>query len=230
MDINHLERRLTDVVARIAPWLAPLPTAYLVGRATVEHLHWPDLVGIIAAAIVESLGLATTVTALELREYNASKRKSDPGAPFGLAAGLVVVYLVVALALTVVLDTVPELARYAPAIFPLLSLAGMIILALRADHVRRLNGIAENKAAAREERAARRQQQRQHAADPAEPSAPPVLVSDSAPASPATYAEFIRQHPDLSGLTGRQIADLAGVHERTGRNWLARWRAQNEEV
>lgn len=86
---NELENLAVDLVAKVAPWCAPLPTAYLVGRATVVHLGWPDAVGIVAAVIVESLGLATAATALELREYNQGRRKSDPAAPFILAAGLV---------------------------------------------------------------------------------------------------------------------------------------------
>ena len=88
-----LESRLVDLVAQIAPWAAPIPTAYLVGRATVLHLAWPVEVGIVAAVIIESLGLATTSTALALREYNASKRQADPAAPFPLAAGLVLEHL-----------------------------------------------------------------------------------------------------------------------------------------
>jgi len=118
-------------------------------------------VAVVAAIIVESLGLATTATALDLREYNASKRKSDPRAPFTLAAVLVGVYLVVALALTVALDIAPVLATYSPAIFPLLSLVGVSVLALRADHKRRVGAIAQEKA----ERKTRRTAQQVHKAD-----------------------------------------------------------------
>jgi len=150
---GQVEATATNVVARIAPWAAPVPTAYLVGRATVVHLGWPDWVGLIAAIIVESLGLATTATALELREYNASKRKSDPHAPFKLAAVLVGVYFAVAVGLTVALDIAPGLAMYAPAVFPVLSLTGLTVLALRGDHRRRVTAIEASKT---QRRAARR--------------------------------------------------------------------------
>jgi len=158
---DNLESAAVDLVAKIAPWAAPIPTAYLVGRATVLHLAWPVEVGIVAAVIVESLGLATTATALDLREYNASKRKTDPAAPFPLAAVLVGAYLAVAVVLTVALDTVPALATYAPAIFPLLSLTGVTVLALRADQRRRLAAIAGVKAERQAERQAARQGTRQ---------------------------------------------------------------------
>jgi len=153
---NEIESLLTDVVAKVAPWCAPVPTAYLVGRATVEHLHWPVWVGIVAAVTVESLGLVTVATALELREYNAGKRKSDPRAPFTLAVVLAGVYLTVALLLTVALDTIPSLALYSPAVFPLLSLCGVTVLAIRGDHKRRLAAIATDKAERRERGKAKR--------------------------------------------------------------------------
>ncbi|MBU0490449.1 MAG: hypothetical protein KKA73_21520 [Chloroflexi bacterium] len=154
---NELENLAVDLVAKVAPWCAPLPTAYLVGRATVVHLGWPDAVGIVAAVIVESLGLATAATALELREYNQGRRKSDPAAPFILAAGLVGMYLAVAVALTVALDIAPPLAVYAPAIFPALSLAGVTVLAIRADHRRRLDALASVKQERKAERQAAHQ-------------------------------------------------------------------------
>ena len=158
--IDQLENVAVDLVAKLAPWCAPLPTAYLVGRATVTHLHWPAWVGLVAAVIVESLGLATTATALVLRDYNASKRKSDPQAPYTLALALVSVYFVVATGLTVILDIVPGLAVYAPAIFPTLSLTGVTVLALRSDHKRRLADIESVKMERKEARQGRRQNRR----------------------------------------------------------------------
>jgi hypothetical protein len=159
--LNEIEAFAADIVAKIAPWAAPIPTAYLVGRATIKHLNWPFLIGLIAAIIVESLGLATTVTALELRDYNKSKRKSDPASPFWLAAILVGVYFIVALGLTVALDIYPDKAIFAPGIFPLLSLCGVTILALRADHGRRLKTIKADKLERKEKRQRNRQIRRQ---------------------------------------------------------------------
>lgn len=159
--IDQAEAFAADIVAKIAPWVAPIPTAYLVGRATIKHLNWPFLIGLIAAIIVESLGLATTLTALELRDYNKSKRKSDPAAPFWLAAILVGTYFIVALGLTVALDIFPEQAIFAPGIFPLLSLCGVTVLALRTDHGRRLKAIKADKRERKETRQKRRQEKRQ---------------------------------------------------------------------
>lgn len=149
---NNLEGRLTDLIAGFAPWLCPIPTAWLIGKAAFELLNWPLAVAICAALIVESLGLASVNTALTLRNYNQAKRKTDPGAPFPLAALVVGVYLAVAVLLTVALDIFPSLATFAPAIFPALSLAGVLVLTLRSDHRRRLESIAQERAAKRAER------------------------------------------------------------------------------
>ena len=154
---NNLEGKLTDLIAGFAPWLCPIPTAWLVGRAAYELLSWPLPVAITAALIVESLGLASVNTALTLWNYNQAKRKTDPGAPFALAALVVGVYICVAVLLTVALDIFPSLATFAPAIFPALSLAGVLVLALRSDHRRRLDTIALDKAEKRAERQAARQ-------------------------------------------------------------------------
>jgi len=227
--LDAIERTAVNLVARLAPWCAPIPTAYLVGRATVEHLRWPWLVGAIAAVVVESLGLATTATALELREYNKEKRKSDPVAPWRLAAFLVGLYIIVGIGLTVLLDIVPALSSYAPAVFPLLGLAGMTVLALRADHARRLAGVTADKADRRRQRAARRKATAA-AARTVKPDAreqPPAEPDDNGH-QPLTYAEFVRLHPDTTDMTGKQVAELAGVHERTGRSWLQRRRLELE--
>lgn len=153
---RRVELGLTDLAAGVIPWLAPIPSAWLVGRASVEYLAWPVPVAVIAAAIVEGLGLSSVATALELREYNATRRKAEPPAPFWLAALLAGVYLATAVTLVVLLDLVPSLAHVAPAIFPALSLVGAMILAIRADHRRRLATIAGERAEQKAEKAARR--------------------------------------------------------------------------
>lgn len=162
--LTGMETTLTDLIAGLAPWLTPVPTAYLVGRATITYLRWPLPIAIVAAVIIEALGLAAVNTALTLREYNASKRKTDPAAPFALAAALVGVYLTVAILLTVALDIATDLARFAPAVFPLLSLAGVTVLALRSDQRRRLEAVASDRAERQAERQAARQAARQERA------------------------------------------------------------------
>lgn len=153
---SEIENNLTDGIAAIGPWITPLPSAALVANAVVQDLHWNQTLGWITAAIIESLGLTTVSTSLQLWDYNAGKRKTDPGAPFLLAASLVGVYLVSTIGLTVLLDIFPELGRYAPALFPLFALVGAVNLALRSGHRRRLAGIAQERAERKAERQATR--------------------------------------------------------------------------
>lgn len=162
---SEIETNLVDGIAAIGPWITPLPSAVLVANAVVQDLHWIPILGWVTAAIIESLGLTTVSTTLLLWDYNAAKRKTDPGAPFLLAASLVGVYLVSTIGLTIFLDIFPELGRYAPALFPLLALVGAVNLALRSGHRRRLSGIALDRA----ERKAERQSPRQTFTQPSNP-------------------------------------------------------------
>jgi hypothetical protein len=154
--LSEIENNLTDGIAAFSPWISPIPSAVLVANATIRDLHWSSSLGWVAAAIIESLGLTTVSTSLLLWEYNAGKRKTDPGAPFLLAASLVSVYLFSTIGLTVLLDIFPNLARFAPALFPILALVGAVNLALRSGHRRRLNGIAAERAERRADRQANR--------------------------------------------------------------------------
>jgi hypothetical protein len=193
-----IETRAVTIVSRLAPWLSPLPTAYLVARAAVNHLAWPLPMAVVGALIVETLGLATAVTALELYQYNRSKRQADPTAPFLLAVVLVVIYFASAIILTVLLDIAPLLAVYSQAIFPVLGLVGVLNLAVRSDHAARLAAIEQEKADRKAERAA---QKAERAAQPAPAIAQPV--PPPAPAAPLFVcvrcgASFERQK-QLSG-------------------------------
>jgi len=152
--LNRIEAIAVDLVAKVAPWVSPLPTAYLTMRATVRHLSWPTPMGIISGVIIECLGLAATATALTLREYNKTRRKTDPTAPVGLALSLVGVYFGSITLLTILLDTTPALAAYAPLAFPILSLSGVAVLALRADHRQRLTAIEAERQERRDARRA----------------------------------------------------------------------------
>lgn len=152
--IDNFENNVIDLVAKIAPWLAPIPTAFLVGRATVEHLEWPVAIGFLAAVVIESLGLVTCATALDLYQFNQNRRKNDPPAPFGLAVCMILIYFLVAVFLTIVLDIQPVWSLIAPAIFPLLSLVGVTEIALRKNYQDRIQMIANEKADRKAERQA----------------------------------------------------------------------------
>lgn len=157
---ENLERGAVWWVARLAPWLAPVPSAFFVGRAAMRHLDVPWPVAVVMALIIESLGLVAVYTALWLAEWNGTKRKSDPAAPVVLAVVLSGVYLVVTIGLTVVLEVWPAWALVAPALFPILAVVGAVNLVLMARQERREKAVQverqERKAARQARRSGRR--------------------------------------------------------------------------
>jgi len=164
MDLKHIdefERTAVGLVTRLIPWLAPIPSAFLVGRAAIQYLEYPIGIGIIAAVIIEALGLAATSTALDMYIYNQTRRKVDPPAPLFLAIVLVLAYLFIATCLTIIVEVIPNLAIYAPVIFPSLSLAGAVILALQTMLSNRQKAIADEKAERKAERQATHTDKRQ---------------------------------------------------------------------
>jgi hypothetical protein len=164
MDLKHIdefERTAVGLVTRLIPWLAPIPSAFLVGRAAIHYLDYPMSIGVISAVIIEALGLAATSTALDIYIYNQTRRKVDPPAPLFLAIVLVLAYLFIATCLTIIVEVIPHLAVYAPVIFRSLSLAGAIILALQTMLSNRQKAISDEKAERKAERQAVRTEQRQ---------------------------------------------------------------------
>jgi hypothetical protein len=156
IDPKAIERGTVDLVAGLAPWLAPVPTAYMVAHAALNRLKWPLPVAVAGAAALEALGITTATVALTLYEYNQGRKAGQPEAPFKLAVALVGIYFVSAVTLSGLLEIFPALTTWAPAIFPVLTLAGVGALALRSDHDRRLQAIADEKAERKAERAAAR--------------------------------------------------------------------------
>lgn len=223
MNSAHLEHAAVEAVSRIAPWLAPLPTAYAAYSAG-QTLGWPQWVAVGAALAVETLGLATTATALTLRDYNRSKRKIDPPAPVALALTLVIVYYITALALVLLYE--PPIAgwgRFVPVLFPFLSLAGVGVLALRADHRRRMAEIEADK----------RRRKRSRAPDEHQLNARRYKWADKW-ATIDDYKQDLRANGDLrqsiAEMTGAQFAAMTGKPPSTSRRWVALAKNGYDEV
>lgn len=153
--IAAIERILIETIARLAPWLAPIPSAYFVGRSSIEHLGVRVDIAIIIAVVIEILGISTIHNALWMADWNQTKRKSDPGAPTLVAISLTGVYFVATIGIIVFLETLPQLATYAPALFPFLAVVGGVNLALVARQLRREKAVEEERRMRRMERSGR---------------------------------------------------------------------------
>ncbi|MCP4540625.1 MAG: hypothetical protein GY832_26100 [Chloroflexi bacterium] len=213
--LNRLESALVEVASKTGPLLAPVPTAYIAYDRTVEHLDWPPGIGFVAAVVIECLGLASTSLALALWDYRKSKRKSDPPAPLGLALVLVAVYFVAIIALTVALDIVSSLARFAPALFPALSLAGVSVLAIRIDHRERLAAIAR-------EKTQRRERRKRPVVDRQAPGVEKSARWADRWATMGAFLQDVSNDPSIvDGMSGVQFARMTGKPGSTARRWLA---------
>ncbi|MFZ6028078.1 MAG: hypothetical protein ACOYYS_10210 [Chloroflexota bacterium] len=122
------ETRLVNAAFALGPWITPVITAWLVFNATREQLGWGWPQALISAAIIETNGISSTNLLLYLYRTKAERKLL-------LVAGSIVgVYAFVVLALTVVLDTFPQAARYAPILFVFLVLSSNATVAVRAHH------------------------------------------------------------------------------------------------
>jgi hypothetical protein len=197
--VNAVEKNLVKLVAKLAPWLAPFPSAYFVARSSMAHLALPLPVAIIVAAIIETLGLSTVHSALWLAGWNASKRKTDPQAPVVVAVALGAVYLVATLGLVVFLEVWPGLATYAPALFPALAVVGGVNLALISQQERRESAVKAEKAERKALRRARRQADRQPT-PPITSKLTPKAAGFDDPTDKARQAQSSNRHARLGAL------------------------------
>ena len=210
--LNGGSSAAVNLVANVAPWLAPLPTAWLVYDRTMHYLAWPQWVAIAAGVTLELLGVAILATTLDLYDYNGSKRKTDPKAPFSLGVALSILYFVTAILLTVFLDIAPAVARGAPALFPVLSVASFALLAIRADHERRTNAIAVQKADARARREQLKREREQTEREAKEAELKTQESELEPPPQFGTKREHIRHLLDTEpGITQTELAAKSGA-------------------
>jgi len=213
--INWLEKFIVENVVRLSPWLAPIPTAYLVGKATFENLDWAGWVSVAAALSIELLGVATTKTAIELYEYNKSKRKSDPVASLNLSIATVVTYFVAVVVLTVLLEIMPELRVFTAIVFPFVSLTGMSVIGLRIGHRERLLLVEKSKI-----------------------KKPPKSNGKSTNNRKTTGTVKKRYNDFLTALetgeltmsmSGEEIGSWAGKSPETGRLWKRKYKKEKDD-
>lgn len=203
--LDNAERLAIVIVSRIAPWAAPLAPAYLVARATAEHFDAPVYVAVAVAVTVEAVGIAATHITMEMYQYNQTRRKSDPRAPFDVGLAASVSYFFIGITLTVLLELFPELIIVAPASFFLLAVVAYVTLALMSGHARRLESIREVKAEQREKR--------NKSGTEAEPSS-----GSWGGATRQRALEILAERPDISGSAlGRELNRSAGFGRRLKR-------------
>jgi hypothetical protein len=227
--LRHVERAIIEFIVAFSPWLAPAIPAYLVAHNAWRYLaQGTEAIDVgfvvVTALAVELVGLSAVHTATEFWTWNSEKRKSDDAAPFIVAAAAGLFYIVIVLLVNAVLEATGGdiTARItAKALLSLLSVDAALIIALRSQHARRLEEIAESKA---EKRAGGRPD----AGNTPEPAAPAEKSPESrrnAPRFPSDWRDLTPEHKlELAGMSPIEIAAAAGVSDRSGREWARKLR------
>lgn len=152
--ITHsAETTLLDNVAATTPWLGPVIPAAIAYANLREFLGFENWLALTAAVCIEFLGLAAVQTTFQLWQYNEEKRAKDQEAPVLWAVVTGGAYIVVVLLVNIVLEasaaealTDQVIAGIAvKALLSLLSVVSAFVLALRAQHNRRVAQQTEDK-------------------------------------------------------------------------------------
>ncbi len=233
------ERVVIDNLSAFTPWLAPLIPAYLTYTHMVGSLSYPTWVAFIGALVVECLGLTAIYTAIQFWDYNdakatekenrlvsmdakarkSAKQKKQRNAPFRWAAGAMAFYIVIILTVNAALEMEVTQAGFtvkvfANALLSLLSVVAGLIIALRAQHRRRL------------EKSSRRKE-----TNVTQPPAqnPANFAQVERKPMPITKAEFLRLY---GAQTSEKVAQIAEAHGLNGNfeEWLSSSRRSVAEL
>jgi hypothetical protein len=145
-------------VSTVTPWVAPIPSAFFVAHSAMSHLGTPLSIALILAAVIELLGLTSVHTWLRLSNWNLTKRKSESGAPTHLAVLLTLLYFGITLGMITLLEVLPGLSQYMPAITPFLTVIGALNLALLSQQEQREASVRSERKARKMERLKKREE------------------------------------------------------------------------
>lgn len=101
--VGMLEGIFTDTVTRLAPILAPLPPAFSVYTAMTKA-NTPYWIALCTALAVELIGMFSSKVAIQSWNWNRSRLKTEPMAPFNLTVAMAAVYFVVVLILALSIE------------------------------------------------------------------------------------------------------------------------------
>jgi hypothetical protein len=124
---------------KFLPLLAPLPEGYAVGMAIWKYLDWhPAIVGV-AALIVAGTGFYGVQVANRMSEFNTTlfqdERKQNLQVPTAKAWGVLAVWFIGVVALTIFLETVPMLRTLTP--------LGLVVVGFAASYLFSLSNILD---------------------------------------------------------------------------------------
>ena len=135
--INGGERAVLDALSAIVPYTTASIPAYLTYTHTVSQMDFPIEIAILAAFTVEVLGVTAVSTAIRFWQWNTNHSNKAERAPFMLAIGTYLFYIVLTLSVNVILEIYA--GQRAPAViwaiglFSLLSIPSGVLISVRAQ-------------------------------------------------------------------------------------------------
>ena len=143
------ERSFLDLLSALVPYCVPVIPAYLTFYHTQTEMQFPVWVAWTAAFVCEALGLASVATAIKFWRHNLRYTDRKNQAPFWLAVGTYVFYLIVILTVNVLLEEVAgkrsPVVILAIGLFCLLSFPAAVLISIRAQHTDILAEVEERK-------------------------------------------------------------------------------------
>lgn len=232
-------------VAILVPALAALPAAYFVGRSTYYYLilgwfethveFWPALgvvMAVVAGLVVEGLGTVSLFLWSSFRRWNTVKARREDGnlkrgydkAPEWLALVALVGYVAAVVVLLGVLEWRPDAARFAPVMFPLLTVVGGICWAMYDQHRDRLayHGISWNWVAERRDEAEHKPERTERKPELSDLERAVVGAYRAGAGSYQQVADELQVGKTTVGTHVNALIEK-GALERKGRDVVVRW-------
>jgi hypothetical protein len=146
--IRNIESSFVNFISAVAPWLAPLPPAYMTYWHAVDTLKFPEWVAFPAALVVEILGFSAVSTFMTFWFFNRRNKALAKKAPIPLVVFAFSFYLALILTSNVLLDAFNN-ADWAViavrALFTLQTIPAALIVVARAGHKSLLSEIAKER-------------------------------------------------------------------------------------
>ena len=145
--VNGAEAAFVDLLSAIVPYCVPIIPAYLTYFHTKTLMDFPSWVAATAAFVVEVLGISAVSTSIRFYRHNLKYKNAQNKAPFWLAIGTYIFYLVIVLAVNVILEIMAGTRSgwviVSIALFSLLSVPSGVLISIRSQYTEMLEERAE---------------------------------------------------------------------------------------
>lgn len=136
--INGAESSFLNFLGALVPYAVPVIPAYLTFYHTRDMMDFPAWVATTAAFVVEVLGMTSVSTAIRFYRHNQKYKAVENKAPFKLAMGVYVFYILVVLVVNILLEIVDGSRNgyviIAIGLFSSLSFPSGVLVSIRAQY------------------------------------------------------------------------------------------------